>query len=118
MTTNLNATVNRSIGMAPRDVTFENVPVVSAKLYQDRAFKPCKFSEGNKVRIPREKNIFSKGYLQSKFYKLNQRINFFFQIGLTLFILYIECITRLECATIVYLILTRKKLTDLFMRAS
>ena len=67
MTRNINATVNRSIGMAPRDVNFENVPTVSEKLYENRETKPCNFSEGNKVRIPREKNIFSKGYLQSKF---------------------------------------------------
>ena len=78
MTKNLNATVNRSIGMAPRDVTFENVPVVSAKLYQDREDKPCNFSVGNKVRIPREKNIFSKGYLQSRYCYPNHlmQINF------------------------------------------
>lgn len=99
MTKNLNATVNRSIGMAPRDVTFENVPLVSAKLYQDREFKPCKFSEGNKVRIPREKNLFSKGYLQSKYQHLNNLILTLFQIGLTLSTPYTGCITRLEFVT-------------------
>ena len=67
MTRNINATVNRSIGMAPRDVNFENVSTVSEKLYENRETKPCNFSEGNKVRIPREKNIFSKGYQQSKY---------------------------------------------------
>ena len=66
MTKNINATVNRSIGMAPNEVTFEKVPEISARLYQDRSTAPCKLSEGDSVRIPREKNLFSKGYSQSK----------------------------------------------------
>ena len=77
MTANLNATVNRSIGMAPRDVNFDNIAAVSAKLYQDRETKPCSFSEGNRVRIPREKNIFSKGYQQSKYF-LVRLLNYYF----------------------------------------
>ena len=67
--------------MAPRDVNFENVPTVSEKLYENRETKPCNFSEGNKVRIPREKNIFSKGYLQSKFNLVILLSQINFQIG-------------------------------------
>lgn len=65
MTKNINATVNRSIGMAPDKVTFSNVPEISARLYEDRETKPCKLSIGDHVRIPREKNLFSKGYAQN-----------------------------------------------------
>ena len=65
MTRNINATVNRSIGIAPDQVTFEKIPEISARLYEDRETKPCKFSLGDHVRIPREKNLFSKGYLQN-----------------------------------------------------
>ena len=76
----LNATVNRSIGMAPRDVTFDNVPQVSAKLYQNRETRPCKFQEGDSVRIPREKNFFSKGYLQSNDTLNNYHLIFNFRL--------------------------------------
>lgn len=65
MTKNINATVNRSIGISPDQVTFEKVPEISARLYEDRETKPCKFSLGDHVRIPREKNLFSKGYTQN-----------------------------------------------------
>lgn len=93
MTRNINATVNRSIGMAPRDVNFENVPTVSEKLYENRETKPCNFSEGNKVRIPREKNIFSKGYLQSKFNLVILLSQINFQIGQIVSTLYIAFTT-------------------------
>ena len=67
MTKNINATVNRSIGMAPDKVTFSNVPEISARLYEDRETKPCQFSIGDHVRIPREKNLFSKARFQIKY---------------------------------------------------
>ena len=71
--------------MAPRDVSFENVALVSAKLYQDREFKPCQFSEGSKVRIPREKNIFSKGYQQSMYFRIYCHLTIHFRlVGLSI----------------------------------
>lgn len=79
--------------MAPRDVNFENVPTVSEKLYENRETKPCNFSEGNKVRIPREKNIFSKGYLQSKFNLVILLSQINFQIGQIVSTLYIAFTT-------------------------
>ena len=100
MTRNINATVNRSIGMAPRDVNFENVPTVSEKLYENRETKPCNFSEGNKVRIPREKNIFSKGYLQSKFNLVILLSQINFQIGQIVSTLYIAFTTLWESVII------------------
>ena len=124
MTRNLNATVNRTIGMAPRDVTFDNVPAVSAKLYQDRNTKPCKFSEGNKVRIPRDKNIFSKGYAQSKFRYHNltilNLITFItvFKTGLTESILFTGYIILWEFAIIECWTQIKRKWTGHFMNLS
>ena len=59
----LNNSYNRSIGMAPNSVSFENKDEVFENLYG--AIGPptlCKFQIGDHVRIPLDKNIFDKGY--------------------------------------------------------
>ena len=59
----LNNTYHRSIGMTPNQVNFENRDQVFENLYG--ALGPptlCKFQIGDHVRIPLEKDIFSKGY--------------------------------------------------------
>ena len=59
----INNTVNRSIGIAPNKVTFENRKQIFRKLYGKRALPSvCKYSIGDVVRIPSKKNIFDKGY--------------------------------------------------------
>ena len=59
----INNSVNRSIGMAPNEVTYENRRKVFQKLYGKIAMPlECKFNIGDKVRIPLKKNIFDKGY--------------------------------------------------------
>ena len=66
-TRNINNSVNRSLGMAPADVSFENVDILRKKLYPlMRNPKPCRFRSGDVVRIALEKNLFQKGYEQSK----------------------------------------------------
>ena len=59
----LNNSYNRSIGMAPNDVNFDNRDEVFQNLYG--ALGPptlCKFQVGDHVRIPLDKDIFTKGY--------------------------------------------------------
>ena len=59
----INNTVNRSIGMAPNEVNFENREEVFKKLYD--SWSPpvlCKFQVGDTVRIPEDKREFAKGY--------------------------------------------------------
>ena len=59
----LNNTYHRSIGMTPNQVTFDNRDEVFENLYG--ALGPptlCKFQIGDHVRIPLEKDIFTKGY--------------------------------------------------------
>ena len=59
----INNSVNRSIGMAPNDVTDQNREEVFEKLYGQRNLPPvCRFSKGDKVRLPTKKNVFDKGY--------------------------------------------------------
>ena len=59
----INNSENRSIGMAPNDVTDKNREIVFAKLYGQRKLPPiCRFSKGDKVRLPTKKNVFDKGY--------------------------------------------------------
>ena len=59
----INNTENRSIGMTPNEVTFENRSEVFKRLYgEDGAEVKCKFNIGDRVRIPVSKNIFDKGY--------------------------------------------------------
>ena len=63
---NYNNTYNRSIGMSPNDVTLENADQVRNNLYGKDNSKPdCKLKLNDLVRIPLEKNIFSKGYERS-----------------------------------------------------
>ena len=58
-----NSTVHSSIGMAPRMVSFENREEVFNKLYPNKDIKTkCKLKVGWRVRIPRKKGIFEKGY--------------------------------------------------------
>ena len=60
---NYNSTFHRSIGMAPSNVTFENRNEVFKKLYpkMDQKVK-CKVKVGWRVRIPRQKPLFEKGF--------------------------------------------------------
>lgn len=59
----INNSVNRSIGMAPNSVNNENRKEIFNKLYGLKKAPPiCRFSVGDKVRIPMVKNIFQKGY--------------------------------------------------------
>jgi len=60
---NYNNTVNRSIGMEPKNVSFQNRQEVFEKLYPDMDLKvKCKLKIGWRVRIPRKKHIFEKGF--------------------------------------------------------
>lgn len=59
----LNNSYNRSIGMAPNEVTFKNSKKVYKRLYGARGPPAlCKFQVGDRVRLPLDKNIFGKGY--------------------------------------------------------
>ena len=59
----INNSVNRSIGIPPNDVTEKNRQKIFDKLYGKKQMPPlCRFSVGDKVRIPMTKNIFEKGY--------------------------------------------------------
>ena len=61
MTRNINDTVNRTIGMAPSKVNSKNAQQIRERLYgQTDEVEPCKLAEGDRVRIPRIKNIHSK----------------------------------------------------------
>ena len=67
-TRNINNTVNRTIGMEPGKVTAKNAHQIRERLYgNDDHVVPCKLKKGDKVRIPRIKNIHAKGYAQSKY---------------------------------------------------
>ena len=60
---NYNNTFHRSIGMAPNLVSFENRQDVFKNLYPNVDMKvKCKLKVGWRVRIPRKKNIFEKGF--------------------------------------------------------
>ena len=59
----LNNSYNRSIGMAPNEVNFSNKDKVFDTLYGAKeAPTLCKFQIGDRVRLPLEKDIFTKGY--------------------------------------------------------
>ena len=59
----INNTVNRTIGVSPNEVTFENRRQIFKRLYGSRTPPvECKFDLDDIVRIPMKKNIFSKGY--------------------------------------------------------
>lgn len=60
---NYNSTYNRAIGMAPNLVTFKNRAEVFKKLYPNIGLKvKCKLKIGWRVRIPKKKETFEKGY--------------------------------------------------------
>jgi len=60
---NYNKTYHRSVGMPPMLVSFQNRDEVFKKLYPNERVKvKCKLRIGWRVRIPRKKNIFDKGY--------------------------------------------------------
>ncbi len=59
----INNTKNRSIGMSPNSVNFENRELVFKRLYGSRSPSPeCKFKIGDIVRLPTKKSLFEKGY--------------------------------------------------------
>lgn len=59
----INNSENRSIGMAPNEVSDKNRDEVFQKLYGRKKLPPvCRFSKGDKVRLPSKKNVFDKGY--------------------------------------------------------
>ena len=65
-TKNINASFNRSIGMAPDQVTIANSQKIFKKLHPLEPFsKICKLKLGDIVRKAIEGNIFSKGYTQN-----------------------------------------------------
>ena len=66
LTRNINNSVNRSIGVAPSKVTLSNAHLIRQRLYEEPVdMKPCSLEIGDRVRIPRIKNIHSKGYSQN-----------------------------------------------------
>ena len=65
-TRNINDSVNRSIGIAPSKVTSSNAYLIRQRLYDEPdAVQPCSLNVGDRVRIPKVKNIHSKGYSQN-----------------------------------------------------
>ena len=64
---NINHSVNRTIGMRPVDVTLENANKIWKKIYPKANESPkCdKILVGDRVRIAIEKQLFSKGYHQN-----------------------------------------------------
>jgi hypothetical protein len=67
-----NASVHRSIKMAPNDVNLGNSDVVARQLYPIKTKTNWKFSLGDRVRISRLKNVFEKGYIQNWSHELFQ----------------------------------------------
>ena len=66
MTNNINNRFNRSIQMKPADVTVADNPKIRKILYgSSKPLKSCRFSIGDKVRIPVKTDIFAKGYRKS-----------------------------------------------------
>lgn len=66
ITNNINNRVNRSIGMKPAEVKEKHVAVIRERLYGDNKPVKCRHNIGDIIRIPLAKNIFEKGYTQSK----------------------------------------------------
>jgi len=61
-----NATCHRSIGMAPKDVTWDNEEAVWKRLYEKRLKEKHpqpKFKVGDRVRLNKIHRTFGKGYL-------------------------------------------------------
>ena len=66
ITNNINNRVNRSVQMKPAEVTVADNARLRELLYgSDKPLKKCRFSIGDKVRIPEKTDIFSKGYRKS-----------------------------------------------------
>ena len=65
--TNINHSINRSIGMRPVDVTLENTASIREKLYPNKGknVKCDKILVGDRVRIVLPQQVFSKGYRQA-----------------------------------------------------
>lgn len=61
---NINHSINRSIGLPPTEVTFENSDRIWKKLYPKQSTNPkCDLIKvGDRVRTVLPQNIFSKGY--------------------------------------------------------
>jgi len=60
---NYNHTPHRSIGMAPKQVTFQNSNQVYKRMFGDVELKVIpRLSVGDRVRILRDKSLFEKGY--------------------------------------------------------
>ena len=53
-----NGTINKSIGMKPKDVSDD----VKTEYVEESNEKSARFSVGDRVRISKFKNIFAKGY--------------------------------------------------------
>ena len=71
-TRNINNSVNRSIDMAPAEVEFSNADSVRKKLYPlMKNPKPCRYKNGDVVRVVIDKSLFQKGYEQSKLKPVN-----------------------------------------------
>ena len=63
---NYNSRFHRSIGMAPKEVSYSNYKDVYKRLYPEiNVSVDCKLQKGDNVRILIEKNLFSKGYHQN-----------------------------------------------------
>ena len=59
-----NNTYHRSIGMAPNQVTQDNMQTVTERLYPVKRKPICKFDVGDKVRMSKGKHVFKRGYMQ------------------------------------------------------
>ena len=74
-TKNINNSVNRTIGMAPAEVNFANTDSIRKKLYPLlKNPKPCRYRQGDVVRIVIDKALFQKGYEQSKLINSNESV--------------------------------------------
>ena len=64
---NINHSKNRSIGIAPSQVTFENANKIWKRLYPNQSVnvKCDKIKVGDRVRTVLKQNIFAKGYHQA-----------------------------------------------------
>jgi hypothetical protein len=60
----INSSINRTIGLAPNQVTIENSQSLLRKIYKElEPISKPKFKQGDIIRINKEKGVFSKGYL-------------------------------------------------------
>ena len=75
----INNSINRSIKMTPNSVNFDNREEVKRNLYGSRALPPvCRFANNDTVRIPTDKNIFTKGYAlnwSKELYQVSEVLN-------------------------------------------